>query len=262
MLASAHGICCGGTGSDMSRNVRTVTVLPSVVWKVLADGWLYPIWVVGASRMREVEDRLARRSGAKLHHSVGIWPALINDNTEVLESQPDHVLQLRARGWPAGEAEVVIRALPPTERARRSPSTRTRWPAPASWSPRRSARPDAEVAQHRDLAPAVLHRREQACERAEERVVNATSGGSARRTRVAVHGAGPRPGTPMAASHPSTRVPRGMTNHHDEPIDIEGASPEEDISPADVADRAGLDPDEQRNREHVDEEDTPDPPEG
>ena len=92
----------------MSRNVRTVTVLPSVVWKVLADGWLYPIWVVGASRMREVEDDWPA-VGAKLHHSVGIWPALINDNTEVLESQPDHVLKLRTRGWPAGEAEVVIR---------------------------------------------------------------------------------------------------------------------------------------------------------
>jgi hypothetical protein len=53
-----------------------------------------------------------------------------------------------------------------------------------------------------------------------------------------------------------------MTHHQDEPIDIEGALPEEDISPADVADRAELDPDEQRNREQVDEENTPDPPEG
>jgi hypothetical protein len=54
----------------------------------------------------------------------------------------------------------------------------------------------------------------------------------------------------------------GMTHHHDEPIDIEGAPPEEDISKADVAERAELDPDEQRNREQVDEENTPDPPEG
>jgi hypothetical protein len=92
----------------MSRNVRTVTVPPSVVWEVLADGWLYPIWVVGAARMREVEEHWPA-VGAKLHHSVGIWPALINDNTEVLESQPDRLLKLRTRGWPAGEAEVVVR---------------------------------------------------------------------------------------------------------------------------------------------------------
>jgi hypothetical protein len=92
----------------MSRNVSTVSVSPSAVWKVLADGWLYPIWVVGASRMRQVEDHWPA-VGAKLHHSVGIWPALIDDNTEVLESQPDRLLKLRTRGWPVGEAEVVIR---------------------------------------------------------------------------------------------------------------------------------------------------------
>ena len=27
----------------------------SDVWAVLSDGWLYPCWVVGAARMREVE---------------------------------------------------------------------------------------------------------------------------------------------------------------------------------------------------------------
>ena len=92
----------------MSHNVRTVSVPPSVVWRVLADGWLYPIWVVGASRMRDVEDHWPA-VGAKLHHSVGIWPALIDDNTEVLESESEHLLKLRTRAWPAGEAEVVIR---------------------------------------------------------------------------------------------------------------------------------------------------------
>jgi hypothetical protein len=74
----------------------------------MAEGWLYPVWVVGASRMREVDGHWPE-VGAKLHHSVGIWPLLINDNTEVLDSVPDHLLRLRTRGWPAGEAEVLIR---------------------------------------------------------------------------------------------------------------------------------------------------------
>ena len=26
------------------------------VWDVLGDGWLYPLWVVGASRIRDVDD--------------------------------------------------------------------------------------------------------------------------------------------------------------------------------------------------------------
>jgi hypothetical protein len=92
----------------VSRNVRTVAATPSAVWQVLSDGWLFPVWVVGASRMREVDGHWPE-VGAKLHHSVGIWPALIDDNTEVLESLPDHLLRLRTRGWPAGEAEVVLR---------------------------------------------------------------------------------------------------------------------------------------------------------
>jgi hypothetical protein len=37
---------------------------------------------------------------------VGVWPALLDDDTEVLEAQPPHRLVLRARAWPAGEARV------------------------------------------------------------------------------------------------------------------------------------------------------------
>ena len=84
---------------------------PSAVWEALSDGWLYPVWVVGAARMREVDDHWPAQ-GARLHHSVGIWPALINDETEVLESVPDRLLRLKAKGWPAGDAEVVIRLRP------------------------------------------------------------------------------------------------------------------------------------------------------
>jgi hypothetical protein len=74
---------------------------------VLADGWLYPTWVVGASRMREV-DQSWPQVGSRLHHSVGNWPLLLDDRTEVLECQPGRLLRLKAHGWPAGAAEVVI----------------------------------------------------------------------------------------------------------------------------------------------------------
>jgi hypothetical protein len=45
---------------------------------------------------------------ARIHHSVGVWPALIDDHTRVLESLPGRSIRLRARAWPAGEAEVLI----------------------------------------------------------------------------------------------------------------------------------------------------------
>ena len=91
----------------MSTNSRTVAATPEQVWAVLADGWLYPLWVVGASRMREVDDTWPE-PGACLHHSVGSWPLLVDDTTEVLECTPGSFLRLRARAWPGGEAEVTI----------------------------------------------------------------------------------------------------------------------------------------------------------
>lgn len=95
----------------MSTNERVVQATPEQVWGILSDGWLYPLWVVGASRMRDVDEAWPE-VGAKLHHSVGTWPALIDDNTEVLECRPLRMLKLRARAWPTGEATVVLHLEP------------------------------------------------------------------------------------------------------------------------------------------------------
>ncbi len=95
----------------MAENTRIVHATPEQVWEVLCDGWLYPVWVVGATRMREVDDTWPA-VGSKLHHSVGVWPMVIDDDTEVVECAPGHSLTMRARGWPLGEAEVAVRLLP------------------------------------------------------------------------------------------------------------------------------------------------------
>jgi uncharacterized protein YndB with AHSA1/START domain len=92
----------------VSVNRRMVAATPDDVWNVLADGWLYPLWVVGATRIRDVEDNWPEQ-GSRIHHSVGVWPLLINDHTEVLDAVPGRSIKLRARGWPIGEAEVDIR---------------------------------------------------------------------------------------------------------------------------------------------------------
>jgi len=90
---------------------RTIDVTPAEVWAVLADGWLYPSWVVGASRMRDVEGHWPS-PGSKLHHSVGLWPFLLNDRTEVVDCEPEKSLLLRAHGWPAGAADVLVELEP------------------------------------------------------------------------------------------------------------------------------------------------------
>jgi uncharacterized protein YndB with AHSA1/START domain len=87
---------------------RPMHASPEQVFAVLSNGWLYPSWVVGASRMRDVEEHWPA-VGSRLHHSFGVWPVLLDDNTEVLRCEPPHRLVLQARGWPAGEATVDLR---------------------------------------------------------------------------------------------------------------------------------------------------------
>lgn len=91
---------------------RVIPAPTDAVWRVLADGWAYGNWVVGAARIRDVDDAWPG-VGAEIHHSAGVWPLLINDSTSVLECSEGSRLLLKARGWPAGEAhvEVVLTAL-------------------------------------------------------------------------------------------------------------------------------------------------------
>jgi len=86
---------------------RWVNCSTEQVFAVLGDGWLYPLWVVGASRIRDVDDGWPAE-GRKLHHSFGVWPMVIDDTTEVIEIQPDRRIVLEARGWPVGKARVEI----------------------------------------------------------------------------------------------------------------------------------------------------------
>lgn len=92
----------------VSTNTRLMHATPEQVWDVLSDGWLYPLWVVGASRMRAVDDGWPA-AGTRLHHSVGTWPLLLDDVTESVEQTPAARLVLHARAWPAGRATVVLR---------------------------------------------------------------------------------------------------------------------------------------------------------
>ncbi len=95
----------------MSSTTRHMDCTPEDVFDVLADGWSYATWVVGAARIREV-DHDWPQVGARIHHSVGAWPLLLSDTTVVEAVEEPRVLQLRARAWPTGEARVVIRCAP------------------------------------------------------------------------------------------------------------------------------------------------------
>ena len=95
----------------MARNVRLLHCSPEDVFRVLANGWLYPLWVVGASRIRDVSDTWPHE-GAELHHSFGPWPAVIDDTTVMRVWDPPYHAVLEAHGGPIGIARVTLDVKP------------------------------------------------------------------------------------------------------------------------------------------------------
>jgi uncharacterized protein YndB with AHSA1/START domain len=106
-----HNFGVVGYPSGMTELERVIPATPDDVWGVLSDGWLYAGWVVGATRIRDVDETWPDQ-GSRIHHSIGVWPAVLDDSTLVLESTPARHLVLQARGWPLGEARVDLRLTP------------------------------------------------------------------------------------------------------------------------------------------------------
>jgi hypothetical protein len=65
-------------------------------------------WVVGNSRMRAVDPSWPA-PGTRILHSVGVWPAVINDETIAENSVPLEELVPLAKTGPAGAARVTLR---------------------------------------------------------------------------------------------------------------------------------------------------------
>ena len=95
----------------MAEVTGVINVPPPVVWETLSDGWLYATWVLGTSKIRSVEPGFPAE-GTKIHHGFGLWPVMIEDESEVLDCVPEERLVLQARGWPMGEATTVIELQP------------------------------------------------------------------------------------------------------------------------------------------------------
>ncbi|MBB5835873.1 SRPBCC family protein [Kribbella italica] len=93
----------------MSENECMIEASLDDVFAVLTDGWSYAGWVVGASRVRDVDAEWPQ-PGFSIHHSVGTWPLLLDDTTTVEEYVPLMFLRLRVRAWPTGEGRVEFEA--------------------------------------------------------------------------------------------------------------------------------------------------------
>ena len=88
--------------------IRETTASCTQVWDVIADGWTYSQWVVGNSRMRAVSADWPAE-GSTIHHSIGVWPAVINDKTVVERCRPKREVVLLAKLGPFGAARITLR---------------------------------------------------------------------------------------------------------------------------------------------------------
>ena len=121
----------------MARNDIVVNARPADVFGVLTDPGAFAVWVVGAKRIRG-HDRSWPRRGSKFHHTVGVGPVQLSDDSKVLEVEQDKRLVLEARVRPFGTATIDLR-LKPKRRGRATRvtlrETARRGPAERAWNP-------------------------------------------------------------------------------------------------------------------------------
>ena len=87
---------------------RDIAATRERVWDVLANGWTYSGWVVGNSRIRAVDSNWPA-PGTRILHSIGTWPAVINDETVVDSCVSGEELVLLAKVRPAATARITLR---------------------------------------------------------------------------------------------------------------------------------------------------------
>ncbi len=76
-----------------------VPVDRATVFSVLADPETYPVWLIGAERVRRVDAGFPR-PGTAFDHSVGIGPLALDDRSESVERTGDRRLELRVHAGP------------------------------------------------------------------------------------------------------------------------------------------------------------------
>jgi len=95
----------------MARTSTHVDAPPERVFDVLDDARTYEFWVVGCRDIRAVDESWPAE-GAAFHHSVGMGPFTVKDQTSVLERDAPRRFKLRALARPAGVAHVLFDVVP------------------------------------------------------------------------------------------------------------------------------------------------------
>lgn len=91
----------------MTTVEATIAAPRADVWAALVDVRTYPTWLLGARRIRSVDDGWPG-PGHAFHHVVGFGPITIADATRSVAVDPERRLELVVRARPALEATVVF----------------------------------------------------------------------------------------------------------------------------------------------------------
>ena len=91
----------------MAHNCIAVPAPPAVVFEYLLDPSTYPRWLIGAERIRDLDDDWPL-PGSRFHHRVGVGPLKVNDYSEILALDAPRCLQLSVRATPLIRAVVTF----------------------------------------------------------------------------------------------------------------------------------------------------------
>jgi uncharacterized protein YndB with AHSA1/START domain len=94
-----------------AENEIEIDAPPERVWEVLASPECFADWVVGAKDVRDADDTWPA-VGSKLHHSTGVGPLTIDDETRVEAAEPATRLVLLADVGAAGSFRVTLELRP------------------------------------------------------------------------------------------------------------------------------------------------------
>lgn len=91
----------------MARNEHLVQASSAAVFGVLADPRGYAYWVVGSKEIRDGDPGWPER-GSRFHHTIGLGPLRLKDDSRVEHVQAGRLLQLKVKGRPLGTARVKL----------------------------------------------------------------------------------------------------------------------------------------------------------
>ena len=94
-----------GPGGGASTSSVVIEAPPDRVFDVLVDPVTYPDWLVGAQRIKAVDDNWPT-VGSRFRHRIGFGPVGVSGSTSVRRCDRPHELCLAAGMGPFGEAAV------------------------------------------------------------------------------------------------------------------------------------------------------------